>query len=68
MSRITSEYPERVYASSTEQKKHGLMERMRSTDKSGLWLIGGLAAIGLGFWAAYKFGPDLVRYIKMERM
>jgi hypothetical protein len=68
MSRITSEYPERVYASSVPEKKHRLIEQMRSTGKDRLWLIGGLAAIGLGIWAAYKFGPDLARYIKMERM
>lgn len=68
MSRITSQYPERVYPSSTEEKSRGLMEKVRSTDKSAIWLIGGLAVLGLGFLAAYKFGPDLVRYIKMERM
>ena len=68
MSRITSQYPERVYASSTEEKREGLMEKMRSKGKSRIWLIGGLAVIGLSLLAVYKFGPDFVRYAKMERM
>lgn len=67
MSRI-SQYPERVYASSTEEKSQGLMEQMRSKTKGRGWMIGGLVVLGLGLFAAYKFGPDLVRYIKMERM
>lgn len=68
MSRITSEYPERVYASSTEETNQGLMERMRSKSPGRGWMIGGLLVLGVGLLAAYKFGPDLVRYIKMERM
>jgi hypothetical protein len=32
------------------------------------WLIAGLAVLGLGIWAAYRFGPDFARYRKMERM
>jgi hypothetical protein len=31
-------------------------------------LVFGLAALGLAALAAYQFGPDLVRYIKIERM
>lgn len=68
MSRMTSQYPERVYASSTEEKREGLMEQLRSKGTSRAWVIGGLVAVGLGIWAAYKFGPDFVRYVKMERM
>jgi hypothetical protein len=32
------------------------------------WLIAGLAVLGLGVWAAYRFGPDFARYRKMESM
>jgi hypothetical protein len=32
------------------------------------WLIAGIAVVALGAWAAYHFGPDFRRYIKMERM
>jgi hypothetical protein len=66
MSRIASQYPERVYATSTQEKQDGLMERMRSKGTGRMWLIGGLAVLGL--LAVYKFGPDFVRYMKMERM
>ena len=66
MSRITSQYPERVYATSTEEKRQGLMEQVRSKGTGRMWLIGGLAILGL--LAVYKFGPDFVRYVKMERM
>ncbi len=66
MSRITPQYPERVYASSTEEKRQGVMEQIRSKSTGRMWLIGGLAILGL--LAVYKFGPDFVRYVKMERM
>lgn len=66
MSRITSQYPERVYATSTEEKRQNLMEQIRSKGTGRMWLIGGLAVLGL--LAVYKFGPDFVRYVKMERM
>lgn len=68
MSRLPTQYPERVYASSTEEKKPGLMEQISSKGKNRMWVIGGLAVIGLGLLAVYKFGPDFVRYAKMERM
>jgi hypothetical protein len=32
------------------------------------WAITSLALIGLGLVAAYYLGPDLVRYLKIERM
>ena len=66
MSRIASQYPERVYATSTEEKRQNLMEQIRSKGTGRMWLIGGLAILGL--LAVYKFGPDFVRYVKMERM
>lgn len=31
-------------------------------------LLAGLAVVGLGALAWYTMGPDLIRYIKMERM
>lgn len=31
-------------------------------------LVAGLAALGVGAFMAYYFGPDLVRYLKIERM
>lgn len=31
-------------------------------------LLAGVAAIALGAWAVYHFGPDFRRYIKMEMM
>jgi len=66
MSRLPTQYPERVYASSTEEKRQGVMEQIRSKGTGRMWLIGGLAILGL--LAVYKFGPDFVRYVKMERM
>jgi hypothetical protein len=32
------------------------------------WVIGGVAVLALGYLAWQHFGPDLRRYIKMERM
>jgi hypothetical protein len=32
------------------------------------WLIAGLVAVGLGALAWYYLGPDLRRYLKIERM
>lgn len=68
MSRLQSEYPERVYSSGDEGKMHHLMGQMRPKVKGRGWMIGGLVVLGLGLLAAYKFGPDFVRYVKMERM
>jgi hypothetical protein len=31
-------------------------------------VLAGLAVLGIGAWMAWHFGPDLLRYIKMERM
>lgn len=68
MSRITSQYPERVYATGKEEERQSLMERMNAKGMSRGWMIGGLVVLGLGLLAVYKFGPDFVRYVKMERM
>lgn len=68
MTRLKSEYPERVYSSSEEGKMQHLMEQLQSKSKGRGWMIGGLVVLGLGVWAMYKFGPDFRRYVKMERM
>lgn len=68
MSRMTSEYPERVFSSEPEEKWHPLTKKGRSGGMSTGWLIAGLALLGLGVWAAYHFGPDFARYRKMENM
>ncbi len=68
MSRPTSEYPERVYSSGEEGKQRHLLGRDRSGGISTGWLLAGLAGVGLAAYMAWHFGPDLARYVKMERM
>jgi|GEM_PF-6067887 len=45
---------------------------LRRTDSGGGsstgWLLAGVAVLALGALAAYHFGPDVRRYIKMEMM
>ncbi len=45
-----------------------LQQRGNHTGLSPGLLVLGLAGLCLGALAAYHFGPDLVRYIKIERM
>jgi hypothetical protein len=66
VSRLTSQYPERVYSTSEEKPAHPLLERARSNG-SGL-LLAGLAALGVGALAWYYFGPDVRRYLKIRNM
>lgn len=66
MSRITSQYPERVYSSREEEPARGFMERARPHG-SGM-MLAGLAALGLGALAWYYFGPDVRRYLKIRNM
>ena len=66
MSRLTSQYPERVYSSAEERRERSLRER-EGVGRPGL-LLAGLAAFGLGALAWYYFGPELRRYIKVARM
>jgi hypothetical protein len=66
MSRLASHYPERVYASPEEKQQSGIAERV-SVPRPGL-LLAGLAALGMGIWAWYYFGPDLRRYLKIRSM
>ncbi|MGH7170886.1 MAG: DUF6893 family small protein [Gemmataceae bacterium] len=68
MSRMTSQYPERVYASSEEERQRHLAERIGSGGKSSGWLLAGLAALGLGILAWNYFAPDVRRYIKIRNM
>jgi hypothetical protein len=68
MSRMTSQYPEHVFASSEEERHRRLTERMPRGGASGGWLLVGLAALGLGAFAWYHFGPDVRRYLKIRNM
>ncbi|HTU92200.1 MAG TPA: hypothetical protein VMF69_19110 [Gemmataceae bacterium] len=66
MSRLTSNYPERVYSSGEEKQRSKLAGRER-VPLPGL-LLAGLAVLGLGAFAWYYLGPDLQRYLKIRRM
>ncbi|HEY7328937.1 MAG TPA: hypothetical protein VH592_14940 [Gemmataceae bacterium] len=66
MSRLTTQYPERVYSMSEEKSQSGSRERP-AIRRPGL-VLAGLVALGVGAWMIYHFGPDFVRYMKMERM
>ena len=66
MSRLTTQYPERVYATSEEKPQGGLGERA-GVQRPGL-LIAGLTVLGLGALAWYFWGPDLRRYLKIRSM
>ncbi|HZV07030.1 MAG TPA: hypothetical protein VE999_18250 [Gemmataceae bacterium] len=66
MSRMTTQYPERVYSTVEERPQRGLLER-EGVRRPGL-LLAGLAVVGLGALAWYYFGPELRRYIKVSRM
>jgi len=68
MSRMTSEYPERVYSSSEEGRRRSLAEQSGSRSASPNLLIAGLAVVGLGALAWYYFGSDLKRYLKIRDM
>jgi hypothetical protein len=46
-------------------------EMMERRERGGLpwgWMLAGVAVAGLGFLVWRTFGPDLRRYIKIERM
>ena len=45
-----------------------LAERLGSGGRSTGLMLAGLAAVGIGAWMIWHFGPDLRRYLKMERM
>lgn len=68
MSTAKSPYPERVFSSGGEERWRQLAERVGSAGVSKGLLLGGLIGFGLGAWMVWHFGPDIVRYIKMEKM
>jgi hypothetical protein len=68
MSSRPLQYPERVHSSGEEGKMHALLERSGAGKLSKGWVLGGLVGIGVVAWMAWHFGPDLARYMKMERM
>jgi hypothetical protein len=68
MSRMTSQYPERVYSSLEEERRRPLKDRMGQGGATAGWLLVGLAAVGLGALAWSYFGPDLRRYLKIRNM
>lgn len=68
MSRLGSEYPERVYSSDDEGMQRRMREQFGSRGLPKGWILAGLAGVGLAAWMVWHFGPDFVRYMKMERM
>ena len=61
-------YPERAYPSGEWGRGGQVAPWDRSRGLSAGWTIAGLAGLGLAAWMAWRFYPDLRRYIKMERM
>jgi hypothetical protein len=53
-----------------EALRRSLPADWRRGEPAGLngWAVTSLALIALGLMAAYYLGPDLVRYLKIERM
>jgi hypothetical protein len=65
---MTGNYPERVHSSEEEWRLSRLAERLASDKRSTGLMLAGLVAVGVGAWMIWHFGPDLRRYLKMERM
>lgn len=68
MSGQTPVYPERVYSSGERTRGNQITRRERPGGISPGWMLAGLAGVGLAAWMAWRFSPDLLRYLKMERM
>lgn len=69
MSRMTTQYPERVYTTEEERRRPSGMLRGSGIGRSGNGrLLAGLAVVGLGALALYYLGPDLRRYLKIRNM
>jgi hypothetical protein len=58
------------YDRAGEEWRERLAPALRSATGglSPAWVVGGLAALAVGYLAVRHFGPDLRRYIKMEMM
>jgi hypothetical protein len=65
---MAGNYPERVYSSEEEGRLRRLAEQLASEKRSTGLMLAGLVAVGVGAWMIWHFGPDLRRYLKMERM
>jgi hypothetical protein len=69
MSRLTTQYPERVYTTDEERRRHSGMSREGGIRRGGNGLLlAGLAVVGFGALALYYLGPDLRRYLKIRNM
>lgn len=69
MSRMTTQYPERVYTTEEERRRPSGMSREGGIGLGGNGLLlAGLAVVGLGALALYYLGPDLRRYLKIRNM
>lgn len=68
MSRLTSESSMRAsHSPSDEGRMQSALKKLGEAKISKGWMIGG--AVGLvAAWMIWHFGPDFVRYVKMERM
>lgn len=68
MSRLTSESSMRAsHSPFDEGRMQSALKKLSSGGISKGWIIGG--AVGLmAAWMIWHFGPDFVRYVKMERM
>jgi hypothetical protein len=70
MSRLPSETPMR----SPDLRGHEVLRRSlpedwrRGQPRGSNWALGALVLLGLGALGIYYLGPDLVRYLKIERM
>ena len=70
MSRLPAE-TQTHWSPSPAETRRGRPAAARPAASAGIstgWLIAGLAVAGLGALAWYYLGPDLKRYLKIERM
>jgi hypothetical protein len=70
MSELTSTDRGSVYGRASDgwREQNVPARREHPSGVSRGWLVAGVAALALGYLAWRHFGPDLRRYIKMERM
>ncbi len=68
MSRMPTDYPDRGARRAGEGRRGYDVREWDTGGRFPGWLVAGLALAGLGALAFYYFGPDLRRYLKMERM